>query len=108
VTEAGKIQITLALELGENDAGATTFRDYLTKLLTLVWQEEEMFDGKRPFGNSGWKEELYRPMIAAGLAPGELDEDGYAKDVDEDAVDGLVFDCIAALDYRTKDGVSAL
>jgi hypothetical protein len=99
VTPPDKLRQLLSLELGENDANAVTLRDYLLKLLTAVWQEEGVFNGKRPFGNSSWKEELFRPMVAAGLIPGEFDEDGYIKGVDEDVADELVLGCIAALDY---------
>jgi hypothetical protein len=42
----------------DSDAGDNiTVRDYLFKILMMVW--DEGFDGKRPFGNSGWDHELY-------------------------------------------------
>jgi hypothetical protein len=53
---------TLDLKLPENDAGADTVRDYLKALLLKLWEEEEGFSGKRPFGNSGWKHELIGPV----------------------------------------------
>lgn len=63
------LQQVLDLEMGDNDADAPTVRAYLTKLLTTVWEEEEGFDGKRPFGNSSWQDEVYDVLIEHGLAP---------------------------------------
>lgn len=80
-----------------NDADAATIRDYLVKLLTLVWEDNECFDGKRPFGNSGWDYDLYGPLIEAGLITGRLDEDGFIEDVDTEAGDKLVLAAIAEL-----------
>lgn len=50
-----------------NDAGAATIRDYLIKLLSKVWEEDEGFDGKRPFGNSGWQYELTEALVQANI-----------------------------------------
>lgn len=58
-----------------NDAGAYLVRDYLKALLQLVWRDDECFDGKRPFGNSGWKMEVYRALCAEGLVRGTVDGD---------------------------------
>jgi hypothetical protein len=88
----------LTLEIPENDSGATTAHGYLLALLTAVWKEGESFDGKRPFGSSGWERELVQPMIAAGLVAGILDEDGYVATADYDAVDELVLAAINTLD----------
>lgn len=57
-----------------DDAEFDTIRDYLKGLLTNLWTEGEGFSGKRPFGNSGWRHDLYRPLIAAGF-PAEDYED---------------------------------
>lgn len=54
-----------------NDAYAETIRDYLKRLLVLVWEEGDCFDGKRPFGNSGWDHDIYSTLI---------DELGYDED----------------------------
>lgn len=48
----------------------TTIKDYLKMLLLTVWEEEESFSGKRPFGNSGWKSDLDLPLVRAGLIGG--------------------------------------
>lgn len=80
-----------------NDAGAATIRDYLIKLLTTVWTEADGFNGKRPFGNSGWQGDFDSALIKAGLIRGVLDEDGYADAVDTDGVDQLILAAIAEL-----------
>lgn len=87
----------LALPLDQNDAGADTVRDYLIKLLRVLWREEEGFSGKRPFGNSGWVYEVYLPMVRAGFVTGKLDEDGYIEHVDSRAADALIDKAILAL-----------
>lgn len=57
-----------------DDEEFDTIRDYLKGLLDSLWTQGEGFSGKRPFGNSGWRHDLYRPLIAAGF-PAEDYED---------------------------------
>lgn len=59
-----------------------TVRDYLAELLITLWEEEEGFSGKRPFGNSGWQHEVYDGLVKAGVLNGTVDDDGYINDVD--------------------------
>lgn len=87
----------LDLPIGDNDARASTIREYLGALLASVWEQREGFSGKRPFGNSGWAYELYVPLIHAGFVQGRLDEDGFVEEVDNRAADALISDAIAAL-----------
>lgn len=88
----------LAARLSENnDAGVETVREYLFKLLYDVWLYDEGFDGKRPFGNSGWKWELYIALIRAGIVNGSFDEYGYVdefSDEERGRADSLIFDAI--------------
>ena len=78
----------LQIKMQENDADADTIGEYLSKLLSGVIVETEGFSGKRPFGNSGWYIDLVEPLVRAGVAKGEVDEewggvDGYDyKEVD--------------------------
>lgn len=68
----------------DSDAGDNlTVRDYIYKLIETLWDEQDCFSGKRPFGNSNWEAEIYVPLIKAGLVKGELDEDGCFESVDE-------------------------
>lgn len=79
----------------DSDAGDNiTIRDYLRILLETLWDEGEGFSGKRPFGNSGWEHELYRPLVKHGFVRGTLDEDGYIEEFDLDTANRLVFDLI--------------
>lgn len=63
-----------ALELRfDSDAGEDIrARDYLCELLSKVWMEEQMFSGKRPFGNSDWQWELFGPLGRAGFIEGTI------------------------------------
>lgn len=62
-----------------------TILQYFEKLLTRLMIEEEGFSGKRPFGDSGWKYDLYIPLIKNGIIKGKIDEDGYVDSVDKEA-----------------------
>jgi hypothetical protein len=87
----------LNLPMGENDAGAETIRDYLKRLIVEVWEHNEGFSGKRPFGNSGWEYELYRALIEGGASFAGKIVDGELEIDDSDELDVLIFDAIEAL-----------
>ena len=91
------IQRLLGLRLDDNDAGAATVREYLTRLLAKVWREGAGFSGKRPFGNSGWEYDLYVPMVEADFITGKLDEDGYVEELDDDSAEELILAAIEAM-----------
>jgi hypothetical protein len=98
-TDPARLDAVLAAPMDpmDNDAGATTVRAYLIKLLTCVWEDGESFNGKRPFGNSGWQYEVYAALIKAGIIKGILDEDGDIENVDYRAADDLVGEAIERL-----------
>jgi hypothetical protein len=74
---------------------ADTVRDYLHKILRMVWQDGESFDGKRPFGNSSWEYELYSPLVKHGAIKGTFDEEyGDLDDFDESEANKAIFDAI--------------
>lgn len=54
-------------------------RSYLADLLLTLMQQGESFSGKRPFGNSGWEENLVAPMIQCGVIPGTVSDDEWAE-----------------------------
>lgn len=87
----------LDLSLGDNDADAKTVRAYFQALLSTLWEEGEGFSGKRPFGNSGWDYDLYKPLVSAGIVPGKIGEDGDLLDFDAKAANAVIFAAIAAL-----------
>jgi hypothetical protein len=92
----------LATPMGDNDANAATIRGYLIALLATLWDEGAEFSAKRPFGNSGWENELYAPLAKAGHITGRFDEDGYLEDPDEQAGDKLLAAAIQALGQETR------
>jgi hypothetical protein len=83
--------------MAENDANAATIRDYLISLLALFWEDQEMFDAKRPFGDSGWASDLDKALIRAGHVNGTIDDDGDVTELDMDAVDELIAAAIQSL-----------
>jgi hypothetical protein len=93
----------------DSDAGdGLTVRGYLRRLLLELWDEEEGFSGKRPFGNSGWDWELYRPLVIAGFIAGEMedpDEDGHVWHIRklEDPQKAHAYVCDLIL-YALRDG----
>ena len=98
VTPTEKHLAALAVEIETCDAGDNiTVRDYLTRLLLKVWEEEECFNGKRPWGNSGWSHDLHTPLIKAGFIEGKVDEEGYAEANDYRLADAFVCDLIFAM-----------
>lgn len=84
------LRVTFDCDFGEN----VTVREYLAKLLETLWLEGENFNGKRPFGNSGWQDELYKPLIMNGYIEGKLDEDGYVEEIDYGKADKFVCELI--------------
>ena len=87
----------LNLPMQPNDAGAATIRDYLKALLKKLWNEEDGFSGKRPFGNSGWQYDLYPPLIKAGIVTGTLDKYGHINEIDQPRANELIIDAIGDL-----------
>jgi hypothetical protein len=88
--------LDLPLQPG-NGAGASTVRGYLAELLANLWRQQDLFSGKRPFGNSGWDCDLLVPLAKAGLIRGTFDEDGYLDDIDGEAGEALILAAIGAL-----------
>lgn len=77
--EAGRVLACPMID-DHNDSGAETVGGYFRALLLGVWEDQECFDGKRPFGNSGWYMDVY---IAVGKGMGlkgiVFDEWGYVE-----------------------------
>lgn len=93
---SGKEILALPM-LQPNDAEVDNIRGYLVKLLLTLWAKQEGFSGKRPFGNSGWYHDLYKPLIAANLIDGEFDEDGFIQSCDDVKAEQLIKLAINAL-----------
>lgn len=92
----------LAMPMGENDAAAATIGQYIMILGAQVFEEQDDFSGKRPFGNSSWVFEVYEALIRCGVLAGEFDVDGYIQRCDTheaDAVISQLFGYLKDLDF---------
>jgi hypothetical protein len=79
------------------DLGECTIRSYLVNLGWSVWVEGEGFSGKRPFGNSGWKWDVYAALADGDFISYETDEDGYMYKCDEPHGNAIINACFEAL-----------
>lgn len=87
----------LDVEMQPNDANAKTIRGYLKALVQVVWEQEEGFSGKRPFGNSGWQYDLALALVRAGKVEGKIDSNGCLIECDDAAVNEAIHEAIDAL-----------
>jgi hypothetical protein len=76
------------------DGDTLTIKEYLHKLLSTLWDEGESFNGKRPFGNSGWEYDIYTALVKCGAVDGTLDKDEYIEDFNESHADWIIIDMI--------------
>ncbi len=74
-----------------------TIGQYLTELLCKMWEEGESFNGKRPWGNSGWQFDVYKTLIREGVIAGTLDDEG--------CIDELHYDQIKRADLLITEAV---
>ena len=74
-----------------------TIKSYLIEILATLWQEGERFSPKRAIGDSGWQWEVYSALVREKKVAGNLDERGYAEDVDISASDKLIIEAIKTL-----------
>lgn len=51
-----------------------TIRDFFKELLATLFKEGEGFNGKRPFGNSGWDYDLCDCLAQNGIIDGECSD----------------------------------
>ncbi len=62
-------------DLGEE----VTIVEWLRKLLSTIWIEQDQFSGKRPFGNSSWSWDPVPALHQAGIVNCKVDEDGFIE-----------------------------
>lgn len=97
--DAGPLEYRMFVaDMGRN----ASLREYLHALLSTLWNEGEGFNGKRPFGNSGWEYDIYKFLVGAGAVCGSFDEEGYLEDFDKTAADKMMPGLIAAAMGVTK------
>lgn len=77
----------------DNDAHATTVREYLKAWLLDAWDSEP----KHMFGTSGWHVDIAKPLIQAGLIQGVIDDEGYVDEFDHHELDQVIFRAVQAL-----------
>ena len=58
-----------------------SIREFFHEMLQKLWDEQEGFSGKRPFGNSCWDFPVVYALVEAGAIAGtiERDEDGFVE-----------------------------
>jgi hypothetical protein len=80
-----------------------SIHDYLIELLKTLWEEQDEFSGKRPFGNSGWDYDLIGCLIANNIIDGKLDEEyGYIIEGDTHKGYALIKEYIESLQGGAK------
>ena len=88
VPELPKVDLgALSVEFYCDDLNETlTVKGYLKRLLYTLWEEEDGFSGKRPFGNGGWQFEVIYALIEDGYISGRVkyDGEGYPTDSEFD------------------------
>lgn len=77
----------LNLTFYSEDAGKDiTIKEYIKRFAIQLFIKGICFNSKRPFGNSGWEEEIPIALIKNNVLNGRLeyDEDGYISDLTYD------------------------
>lgn len=88
----------LKLKFYSNDLDREiTIKDFFKELLVKLLKEKEMFDSKRPFGNSDWDCDLIVCLIKNNIVHGQLDEDDYIENVDWKQADRIIESLIKSL-----------
>lgn len=74
-----------------------SIRDFFKELLTTLFKEGECFNGKRPFGNSGWDWDLKICLVKNGVVKGEYNSKYDDWDFDSEEADKKIFELIKEL-----------
>lgn len=85
----------------EVDLGAEkiTIRQMFVRMMRKCWLDDG-FSGKRPLGDSGWRDDVIKSLVDSGLIRGEIDCDGDLVSSDDGAGGELV---LAALDRMAEN-----
>ena len=87
---------------GHEFGGARTIREFFGNCMIMLWEEQDGFNGKRPYGNSGWATGLIFAVAKDRNLPGRkgeplIDEDGYFNSIDPKAEEAVEAELHAAL-----------
>lgn len=88
-----EIEKVLSHKYSRWDLGECTIRHYLVSLANEVWNEGECFSGKRPFGNGGWKWDVYDALADGGFITGNREEDGGWTELDTSQGSVIIQEC---------------
>ena len=91
-------------------SGEITLKEYFKLLLLTLWEEDEGFRGKKPFGNSGWKWDVIHVLAKAKLVKGDAtqysDGDIEFNNVDYKAGEKLIKQAIKEIFNETPSSQS--
>lgn len=74
-----------------------TIREFFKKLLTTLFEQGETFNGKRPFGNSGWDWDLKICLCQNSIIEATYSEKYDDWDFDTEEVDNKILELIKEL-----------
>lgn len=69
-----------------------TVREFFNELLLKLWDEQDGFSGKRPFGNSCWYIPVMEALGKAGAFPATVTESEYEGEPDDVRFDYKIAD----------------
>lgn len=74
-----------------------TIREFLQRLLLTLFEEQDGFSGKRPFGNSCWDGDIIVCLIQNKIISGKVDGDNYLEDYKYDEYWKVISEAIKSL-----------
>lgn len=77
----------------------STIGENLRDIMRRVWEKEEGFSGKRPWGYSGWQLSFYEVLVKFDVIEGSFDEYGYLDSCDDADGFEIICECIEKFTY---------
>jgi hypothetical protein len=99
---SGKQILAVKTHPDHNSSGMATIGGYLVALARELWISDNC-NGKRPFGDSGWRTDLYAALGSAGLIDCTFDEDGYLATCDDQTGNALITQAFGALGFMVRE-----
>lgn len=101
------IDEVLAFTYDKWDLGKCSIRHYLVELGQRCWTENEGFSGKRPFGTSGWRWDVFGALVAGSFVDRIVEDDGSVLECDELAAETLLTKCFKRLQENHIPGAAS-